>query len=165
MWSYEPNNLVAFKMMGFDGVAFHSSFVDYKYPKSGYAKAFCNSKGLLVGWRFKDRDSDHYKLNHELLHQDCTCGLYGSFDLHFTDKPSGLPAVMLIEYGGKVLVGENQKIRGETIQVVASVDVHDSFSYPENARPNIASAYFDIPIISIEEAYQLIEQQKEKWLS
>ncbi len=173
MWSYEPNNLLALRVNKTHGGIVKSSVVDYVYPTSGFVKAYCDQDWLFFGDYKKNGEIlPSYFTEHEIVDPICSCGIYGFLHDDFTGNiGSGyLRCLLLIEYSGKVVIGEKGIVRGESAQVVFSVDQHSLLDRDRNfhvilANPTIASYYFDIPVISLEEALQLINQQKEKWLT
>lgn len=112
---------------------------------------------------------------------DCTCGIYGWLE-HIPVARSGNISI-LIESSGNVLVGENNIIRMEACQVVGIIQqdkemplseffvkeyvlYHFSdFSYEMAIETGqLAARYFDVPIFTLEEARELINKQRMKWL-
>lgn len=167
-YSYMPQNLILARKVD---VGYHNKIQSLVWravwPKDGYMQAEC----------YRQLPSIFYpSLPHDNKYCD-VCGIYGNFDLAILFRGQ---VTILIETHGKVVIGNRLIARTQAAQVIAIVGIknlplsafptlpktttlaYENFKI-EIANANFAQQYFDVPLLTPNEAQLLIDQQAAVW--
>jgi len=115
-----------------------------------------------------DPNPSNYR--HPAPQEECTCGIYSYLDIEKATIISSATntIIVLLECFGKILISDQKIIKSEKAQVVG---IFNKIQMEKHFFQNInimkitqtqrkTAEFFDVPIFSVDETKQLIEQQK-----
>lgn len=107
-------------------------------------------------WTHPYHEATCYYYDHSVPYTKCDCGLYAWIGMdEMLNSNLDYDSLFLVECNGKIIVHDNNVIRCEIQQLQAVLNVPANYDDYLEHFVN-ASEYFNIPIISAEEAFNLV---------